>query len=402
MNWNLKDKKVILRVDFNVPIKNGIIKDDTRIVKSLPTIQLLLQKGAKLIMMSHLGRPLKELLPNGSIDKEKFSLKPVAEKLSELLSLPVIFASDCAGPDTFAKINLLHAGNMLLLENTRYYTQEEKGDPEWAKLLSTMGEYYVNDAFGAAHREHCSTATIARYFDADHKAFGLLMKAEVENGERVLKNPKRPLTAIIGGAKVSDKIELISSLIDLCDNILIGGGMAFTFQKAMGISIGKSLCELDKTDLALTLIEKANQKNINLLFPIDSVIAKEFKNDTEFETTVDAQIKEDYMGLDIGPKTIQQFNNIIKSSATIIWNGPMGVFEMENFSKGTKEIALAVTAATESGSFSLVGGGDSVAAINKYHLEDKISFVSTGGGAMLEMLEGKKLPGVDAIGRDSR
>lgn len=397
MNWNLKDKKVILRVDFNVPIKNGVIKDDTRIVKSLPTIELLIQKGAKLIIMSHLGRPLKELLPDGNIDKEKFSLKPVAQKLSELLSKPVEFASDCAGADTFAKIDKLNSGDVLLLENTRYYKQEEKGDPEWARLLSTMGEYYVNDAFGAAHREHCSTATIARYFDAEHKAFGLLMKAEVENGERVLKNPKRPLTAIIGGAKVSDKIELISNLIDLCDNILIGGGMAFTFQKAMGTSIGKSLCEHEKSDLALQLIEKAKQKNVKLLFPVDAVIAKEFKNDTEFETTSDTNIKEDYMGLDIGPKTIELFTRIINLSATIIWNGPMGVFEMDNFSNGTKQIALAVADATQSGSYSLIGGGDSVAAINKYHLENKVSFVSTGGGAMLEMLEGKKLPGVERI-----
>jgi phosphoglycerate kinase len=398
INWNLQNKKVILRVDFNVPIKNGIIKDDTRIVKSLPTIQMLMEKGAKLIIMSHLGRPLKELLPDGSIDKEKFSLKPVAAKLSSLINKDVAFANDCAGPESFAAIEKLNAGDVLLLENTRYYKQEEKGDAEWASLLSTMGEFYVNDAFGAAHREHCSTATIARYFDADHKAFGLLMKAEVENGERVLKNPKRPLTAIIGGAKVSDKIELISNLIDLCDYILIGGGMAYTFHKALGISIGKSLCELEKTDLALELIEKAKKKNVKLLLPVDAVAGKEFNNDTEIEITSDENIKSDFMGLDIGPKTIEQFSNYIASSSTIIWNGPMGVFEMENFSKGTKEIALAVADATSKGAYSLVGGGDSVAAVNKYQLENKISFVSTGGGAMLEMLEGKKLPGVVAIG----
>ncbi len=396
-NWNLKDQKVILRVDFNVPIKNGVIQDDTRIVKSLPTIQLLIQKGARIIIMSHLGRPLKELLPDGSIDKQKFSLKPIAEKLATLLSLPVDFATDCAGPDTFAKISELQSGHLLLLENTRFYKQEEKGDTAWAQLLSTMGDYFINDAFGAAHREHCSTATIARYFDRDHKDFGLLMKAEVENGDKVLKNPHRPLTAIIGGAKVSDKIELISNLIDLCDTILIGGGMAFTFYKASGISIGKSLCEPDKTDLALQLIEKAKQKNKKLILPLDSVIAKEFKNDTAFETTLGPAVKEDYMGLDIGPRTIALYADQIQKSATIIWNGPMGVFEMEQFSNGTKQIALAVAAATQNGSYSLIGGGDSVAAINKYHLENQVSFVSTGGGAMLEMLEGKKLPGIEAI-----
>ena len=400
-NWNLQNKKVILRVDFNVPIKNGIIQDDTRILKSVPTIQFLMDKGACVIILSHLGRPLKELNQDGSIDKTKFSLEPIADKLGEILNKKILFATDCAEADSLKKIAQLNSGEILLLENTRFYKQEEKGNPEWAKLLSTLGEYYINDAFGSAHREHCSTATIARYFDAAHKAFGFLMKAEVENGARVLKNPARPMTAIIGGAKVSDKIELISSLIDLCDTILIGGGMAYTFLSAQGFSIGTSLCESEKKDLALELIEKARKKNIQLLLPVDSVIGKEFNNNTEIEITTDAFIKKDFMGLDIGPKTRRLYMDVIEKSKTIIWNGPLGVFEMDNFATGTREIAFAVAAATKNGAFSLIGGGDSVAAINKYELEDQVSFVSTGGGAMLEMLEGKILPGVAAINENA-
>ncbi len=396
-DWKLQNQKVILRVDFNVPIKNGQITDDTRIVKSIPTILFLIEKKAKLIILSHLGRPLKDLNPDGTINKDKFSLAPVAERLSKLISANVQFAADCAGPDSFLKIDNLKGGEVLLLENTRFYKQEEKGDSDWAKLLSSMGDFFINDAFGAAHREHCSTATIARYFDKDHKAFGFLMKEEVDNGQRVLDHPARPLTAIIGGAKVSDKIELISNLIDLCDNILIGGGMAFTFQKAMGISIGNSLCEPDKTDLALQLLGKAEQKNIRFMLPSDAVIAKEFNPDADFEITSDAEIKDSFMGLDIGPKTILAYSNVIHDSKSIVWNGPMGVFEMERFSIGTKSIALEIAEATSRGCYSIIGGGDSVAAISKYHLQDKVSFVSTGGGAMLEMLEGKSLPGISAI-----
>ncbi|HEX5624549.1 MAG TPA: phosphoglycerate kinase [Saprospiraceae bacterium] len=396
-NWNVYDKNIILRVDFNVPIKNGIIQDDTRIRKSLPTIEYLQKKGARLIILSHLGRPLKDLMPDGSINREKYSLKPVAERLSESLGASIAFASDCAGPDSLEKIASLQAGRILLLENTRFYKEEEKGDAGWAKQLAAMGEYYVNDAFGAAHREHCSTATIARHFDQEHKAFGFLMKEEVENGFRVIRNPSRPLTAIIGGAKVSDKIELISNLIDLCDRILIGGGMAYTFLSAQGYSIGNSLCEADKKDLALELIKKAAAKNVALMLPVDSVYAAEFKADAVSATSTGPSIPDQQMGLDIGPKTIALYCEAVLNSKTIVWNGPMGVFEMDAFAGGTRALALAVAEATEKGAFSLVGGGDSVAAIHKFNLDQKVSFVSTGGGAMLELLEGKNLPGISAI-----
>ncbi len=396
-SFEFKDRKVILRVDFNVPIKNGIIQDDTRIVKTLPTIQYLIQQGARLIILSHLGRPLKELLPDGSINYSKFSLQAVASKLAELLNCKVYFAKDCGDEDTQLKLQSLAAGEILLCENTRFYKQEEKGDSEWAKKLAAFADFYINDAFGAAHREHCSTATIARFFDKDHKAFGFLMQQEVENGLKVLQNPNRPLTAIIGGAKVSDKIELISSLMDFCDAILIGGGMAYTFLQAMGYHIGNSLCETDKLDLAKTLLDKAAVKKIQFLLPEDSVSGQHFANDTNIQISTDQNIPEGFMGLDIGPKTIVTYTQHILNSKTIIWNGPMGVFEMENFSTGTKQIAEAVSRATQQGAYSLIGGGDSVAAINKYHLQDQVSFVSTGGGAMLEMLEGKLLPGVQAI-----
>lgn len=396
-SFQVKDRNVILRVDFNVPIKNGVIQDETRIVKTLPTIQYLIQQGARIIILSHLGRPLKELLPDGAINYGKFSLQPVATKLAELLNCKVVFAKDCGDADTLAKIQDLQSGEILLCENTRFYKQEEKGDVDWASKLAALGAFYINDAFGAAHREHCSTATIARFFDKEHKAFGFLMQKEVENGLRVLQNPQRPMTAIIGGAKVSDKIELISSLMDFCDQILIGGGMAYTFLHALGYRIGNSLCELDKLDLAKTLIEKAQAKNVQLVLPEDSVSGQSFANDTNIQISTDQNIPDGYMGLDIGPNTIKTYTLHILNSKTIIWNGPMGVFEMEHFSKGTQTIAEAVAQATQQGAYSLIGGGDSVAAINKYQLQDQVSFVSTGGGAMLEMLEGKQLPGVQAI-----
>lgn len=396
-SFQVKDRNVILRVDFNVPIKNGVIQDETRIVKTLPTIQYLIQQGARIIILSHLGRPLKELLPDGAINYGKFSLQPVATKLAELLNCKVVFAKDCGEADTLAKVQDLQSGEILLCENTRFYKQEEKGDVDWASKLATLGAFYINDAFGAAHREHCSTATIARFFDKEHKAFGFLMQKEVENGLRVLQNPQRPMTAIIGGAKVSDKIELISSLMDFCDQILIGGGMAYTFLHALGYRIGDSLCELDKLDLAKSLIEKAQAKNVQLVLPEDSISGQNFANDTNIQISTDQNIPDGYMGLDIGPNTIKTYTQLILNSKTIIWNGPMGVFEMEHFSKGTQTIAEAVAQATQQGAYSLIGGGDSVAAINKYQLQDQVSFVSTGGGAMLEMLEGKQLPGVQAI-----
>ena len=394
---NLDGETVILRVDFNVPIKNGVITDDTRIVKSLDTVNALLKSNAKLIIMSHLGRPLKELLPDGSIDFAKFSLQPIAKKLGELLNINVHFAKDCGGPDTLRLLAELKSGEILLLENTRFNKQEEKGDLEWAKSLSTLGEYYVNDAFGSAHREHCSTATIARFFDKEHKSFGLLMDAEVKNASKVMDNPERPFTAILGGAKVSDKINLISSLIDRCDNILIGGGMAFTFFAAKGIPIGKSLCESDKLDLAKSLLQKAHEKNVKIFLPLDSVAADSFSNEAKYYITNEEEIHQGFMGLDIGSQTIEKYNEIILASKTIVWNGPMGVFEMSNFSNGTKQIALSVANATAAGAFSLIGGGDSVAAINKYELSNQVSFISTGGGAMLEFLEGKELPGIAAM-----
>ena len=396
-HWNLDGETVILRVDFNVPIKNGVITDDTRIVKSLDTVNALLKSNAKLIIMSHLGRPLKELLPDGSIDFAKFSLQPIAKKLGELLNINVHFAKDCGGPDTLGLLAELKSGEILLLENTRFNKQEEKGDLEWAKSLSTLGEYYVNDAFGSAHREHCSTATIARFFDKEHKSFGLLMDAEVKNASKVMDNPERPFTAILGGAKVSDKINLISSLIDRCDNILIGGGMAFTFFAAKGIPIGKSLCERDKLDLAKSLLQKAHEKNVKIFLPLDSAAADSFSNEAKYYITNEEEIHQDFMGLDIGSQTIEKYNEIILASKTIVWNGPMGVFEMSNFSNGTKQIALSVANATVAGAFSLIGGGDSVAAINKYELSNQVSFISTGGGAMLEFLEGKELPGIAAM-----
>ncbi|MBK8241912.1 MAG: phosphoglycerate kinase [Saprospiraceae bacterium] len=394
----VKGKVVLLRVDFNVPINSaGEITDENRIEKSIPTIQNLLDQGAKLVIMSHLGRPLKELLPNGDINLIKFSLKPVAENLQKRLKNKVQFATDCGGPETQRLIQHLKEGEVLLLENTRFYKGEEKGDAIWAESLSKLGSFYINDAFGAAHREHATTATIARFFDKDHKAFGLLMDEELEHSKKITESPEHPLTAIIGGAKVSDKIELISNLIDLCDTILIGGGMAYTFFAAQGYHIGTSLCELDKLELAKSLIQKAHDRKVKLILPLDSVTGSSFSNESTIGVTPDVNIPDQCMGLDIGPKTIKLFSKIIHDSKTIVWNGPMGVFEMSNFEQGTKSIALAVAEATYKGCFSLIGGGDSVAAINKYHLEEDVSYVSTGGGAMLELLEGKTLPGVAAI-----
>ncbi len=396
-NWSLENKFVLLRVDFNVPISNGIIQDDTRIVKSLPTIRYLLSKQARLIVMSHLGRPLKALLEDGSIDYASFSLRPIAGALEKLLNVRVMFANDCGGPDTRQKRLLLEAGQMLLLENTRFNPQEEKGDPQWAKQMADLGEYYVNDAFGAAHREHATTATIARHFDSAHKDFGLLMRAEIENGKKVLENPERPFTAIIGGAKVSDKIGLIENLIHICDHVLIGGGMAYTFLASQGYRVGNSKCEMDKLALAKELVDRAKNMQVDLCLPLDSIQADRFAKDAMYHETQAEDISDHYMGLDIGPRTRQKYCEIIQRSKTIVWNGPMGVFEFAAFAKGTESVARAVAEATANGAYSLVGGGDSVAALNAFGLNDQVSYVSTGGGAMLEMLEGKLLPGIDAI-----
>jgi len=396
-HWNVDNQYVILRVDFNVPIRNGVIQDDTRIVKSMTTIQELLDRKAKLIILSHLGRPLKETLADGSLDLGKFSLKPVAEKLSALLNRPVAFANDCGGPDTLAKREAMTRGSALLLENTRFQKEEEKGNAEFAQRLAALGSYFINDAFGAAHREHATTATIARYFDKDHKAFGHLMIREVENGQKVLKNPQKPCTAILGGAKVSDKILLIGNLMNFCDTLLIGGGMAFTFLRAMGFKTGRSLCEIDKLDLARDLMRQAVERNVNILLPLDHVCADHIDNPSSILQTIDPNVPDDLMGLDIGPKTRELYENTIRQSKTIIWNGPVGVFEKFSFAKGSESIAHAIAYATQNGAFSLIGGGDSAAAINQFGLSQQVSFVSTGGGAMLELLEGKILPGIEAI-----
>ncbi len=395
----LSSRKVFVRVDFNVPInKDGIITDDTRIVKSLPTIQKLINEKAKIILLSHLGRPLKDLQEDGSINLKKYSLEPVAKRLSEIIAVPVYFAKDCGGSDSIEKISNLKDGEIVLLENTRFKKQEEKGDPDWAKELAGLAEYYINDAFGAAHREHATTATIARFFDSSHKSFGILMEAELDNAARVINHPKRPLTAIVGGAKVSDKIDLLKNLTGFCNDIIIGGGMAYTFLAARGISIGLSICESDKLELARSILSLAEQQHCNIHLPVDSICADRFANDANILTTESEHIPDQYMALDIGPKSIERFTDVIRNSKTIIWNGPMGVFEMPNFEKGTSVIANVVADTTQhKGAFSLIGGGDSVAAINKFGLAEKVSFVSTGGGAMLELLEGKILPGVAAI-----
>lgn len=395
---NFQNKKVLIRVDFNVPLNaNYEITDDTRIQAALPTITKVLDNGNAVILMSHLGRPLKKLNDDGSINVEKFTLKHLVSYLSKVLDREVKFANDCGGEESKALADNLQAGEVLLLENTRFNKGEKKGDEGFAKNLADLADAYINDAFGTAHRAHASTTTVAQFFDANHKSFGLLMDKELKNGNKVLNNPSRPLTAIIGGAKVSDKILLLERLIDFVDNLIVGGGMAYTFMKAKGGAIGNSLCEEDKLDLANRLLEKAKIKGVNLYLPIDSVVADDFSSNANTKVQQSDSIDNGWMGLDIGSNAISSFSEVIANSKTILWNGPMGVFEMEAFANGTKSIATAVAAATEKGAFSLVGGGDSVAAVKSMNLADKVSYVSTGGGAMLEFLEGKTLPGVAAI-----
>lgn len=398
MNLDFKGKKALVRVDFNVPLdKDFHITDDTRIRAAVPTIKHILNQGGAAILMSHLGRPLKKLKEDGSIDREKFTLRHVVPHLSELLGVPVQFCEETVGEKAQAMAAALKPGGVLLLENTRFDAGETKGDENLARRMAALGDLYVNDAFGSAHREHSSTATVARFFGKDAKAFGFLMEAEVKNASRVLNNPERPLAAIIGGAKVSDKILLLERLIDSVDVLLIGGGMAYTFLKAQGGQVGKSLVEDDRLELALQLLEKAKSKGVKLLLPEDSLIADEFANTAQFHSAGSMAIPEGWMGLDIGEKARQVFAEAILQSKTILWNGPMGVFEMPNFANGTKAVAEAVAQATGKGAFSLVGGGDSVAAVNQMGLSDKVSYVSTGGGAMLEFLEGKELPGIKAL-----
>ena len=388
-NVDFSGKKALVRVDFNVPLDDQFtVTDNTRIAAALPTIKKILKDGGSVILMSHLGRPK-------SGPEDKFSLRHIVTELNKELGLSVKFAKDCIGAEATQLATSLNAGEVLLLENLRFHKEEEKGDKDFAGKLASLGDIYVNDAFGTAHRAHASTAIVAEFFN--DKVAGYLMQAELENAEKVLGAPERPFTAIMGGAKISDKILLIDKLLDKVDNLIIGGGMSYTFAKAQGGTIGDSLLEEDKMPLALELLEKAKQKNVNLILPDDTVISTDFANDAEQSTAKKGQIPDGWMGLDIGPETQAKFANIIKDSKTILWNGPMGVFEMSSFEKGTKAIAEAVVAATENGSFTLIGGGDSAAAVNKFGYGEKVSFVSTGGGALLELMEGKVLPGVKAL-----
>jgi phosphoglycerate kinase len=383
-------KKALIRVDFNVPLdENGNVTDDNRLTAAIPTIKKILTDGGAVILMSHLGRP-----KNGP--NEKDSLKHVIPALSDLLGQQVEFADDCIGEQAVEKAKALSSGEVLLLENLRFYKEEEKGDKEFAKKLAALGDVYVNDAFGTAHRAHASTAIVADFFP-EAKYFGYVMANELANAEKILNDAEKPFTAIMGGSKVSDKIELIEKLLDKVDNLIIGGGMAYTFAKANGGNIGTSLVELDKLDLALSLIQKAKDKGVNLLLPVDNVTADDFSNNANTGIAKTGQIPDGWMGLDIGPDTIKAFTEVVEESKTILWNGPMGVFEMEKFLVGTKAIAEAVVKATQNGAFSLIGGGDSAAAVSKFNLTKQVSYVSTGGGALLEYMEGKELPGVKAI-----
>ncbi|MEJ8757130.1 phosphoglycerate kinase [Pontibacter sp. H259] len=391
--YNFAGKKALVRVDFNVPLDAEYrITDDTRIRAAVPTIQKILADGGAVILMSHLGRPK-------TGPEEKYSLKHLVNRLEQEFNTTVLFAEDCVGPQAVQLAAELQPGQILLLENLRFHKAEEKGDADFAKELATLGDVYVNDAFGTAHREHASTAVIARYFPKD-KVMGYVMTAELENARRVLGNAERPYTAIMGGAKISDKILIIEKLMDRVDNLLIGGGMSYTFVKADGGEIGSSLVEEDKIDLAKRLIAMAREKGVNLMIPVDSVIADAFSNDANVDTCLSHHIKPLWMGLDIGPTAREMYADVIRNSKTILWNGPMGVFEMSNFSVGTEAVADAVVDATRMGAYSLIGGGDSAAAVNKFGYADRVSYVSTGGGALLEYMEGKTLPGVAAIERD--
>ncbi|NUM31048.1 MAG: phosphoglycerate kinase [Bacteroidetes bacterium] len=389
-NINFADKKVLIRVDFNVPLnENFEISDDSRITAALPTINKILDDGGSVILMSHLGRPKDGPNP-------KYSLKHILQHLSKFLNTNVKFADDCVGDIALKLANNLKAGEVLLLENLRFYKEEEKGDLQFAEKLSKLGNYYVNDAFGTAHRAHASTAVIAQFF-GEAKCFGYLMAKEIENAEKVMKNPARPFTAIIGGAKAGDKILILDNLMSVADNIIIGGGMSYTFVKAQGGKIGNSLVENDRLELTLQILSNAQKNGVKIHLPQDSVIADKFNNESNIKVAQSNEIPDGWMGLDIGPQAIENYKNIILQSKTILWNGPMGVFEMQNFENGTKQIALTLAEATNRGTFTLIGGGDSSAAIHKFKLEEKVSYVSTGGGALLEYFEGKILPGISAI-----
>jgi len=412
-HFNFANQKAFVRVDFNVPLdENFNITDDTRIKAAIPTLKKILKDGGSIILGSHLGRP------KGVEDK--FSLRHILPRVSELLGINVDFANDCLGEEAIQKTKALQPGQVILLENLRFYaaeegkprglsetaTEEEKQEAkkavkqeqkEMAKQLASYASVYVNDAFGTAHRAHASTAIIADYFDEKHKLFGYLMQKEIDAVEKVMKNTARPFTAIMGGSKVSSKIEIIENLLTKVDNLIIGGGMTYTFRKALGGHIGNSLCEEDKLDLALHLIQKAKDNNVNLVLAVDAKIADRFSNDANTKYAPVDQIPDGWEGLDIGPETEKLFADVIEKSKTILWNGPTGVFEFENFSGGSHAVGIAIAKATDNGAFSLVGGGDSVACVNKFGLVDKMSYVSTGGGALLELIEGKELPGIKAI-----
>lgn len=386
---NFSGKKAIIRVDFNVPLdENFNVTDANRIEAAKPTIDKILNDGGSVILMSHLGRPKNK--------EEKYSLKHIVNKVSEVLGKSVQFADDCIGNEAVEKANNLKSGEILLLENLRYYSEEEKGDVDFSEKLAQLGDTYVNDAFGTAHRAHASTTIIAQFFPND-KYFGLLLAKEIESLDKVLKDSEKPVTAILGGSKVSSKITVIENILDKIDHLIIGGGMTFTFIKALGGKIGNSICEDDKLDLALEILAKAKEKNVAVHLPVDVVIADDFSNNANTQTADVNEIPDGWQGLDVGAKTLENFRKVISESKTILWNGPVGVFEMEKFANGTIKLGDYIAEATQNGAFSLVGGGDSVAAVKQFGLEPKMSYVSTGGGAMLEMLEGKTLPGIDAI-----
>ena len=407
---NFSGKRVIVRVDFNVPLDDNFnITDDTRMRAAMPTLQKVLKDNGMLIIMSHLGRPKKNPDP-------KYSVKPLVKHLEELIGKKVIFVDDCM--KAAEPIKAMKPGEVMLLENLRFYAEEEgkprgveKGEPgydeakkevkaaqkEFTKTLASYADYYINDAFGTAHRAHASTALIADYFDADHKMYGYLMGKEVAAVDKVMNDIKHPFTAIMGGSKVSTKIDIIENLLTKVDNLILCGGMTYTFKKALGGKIGNSICEDDKLDLALDIIAKAKEKGVNLVLSIDTLAGNKFANDADTQVVDPMNIPEGWEGMDIGPKTRELFANVIKGSKTILWNGPSGVFEFDTFAQGSKAIALAIAEATKNGAFSLIGGGDSVACINKFGLADQVSYVSTGGGALLEAIEGKELPGIAAI-----
>ncbi len=388
-NYDFQGKKAIIRVDFNVPLDEAFqVTDMTRIDAAIPTIKQVLKSGGAVILMSHLGRPKGER-------QDKYSLKHIVSSLSDRLDQEVKFIEDCIGELASNASDALQMGEVLLLENLRFYKEETEGDAVFAKHLADLADVYVNDAFGTAHRAHASTSIIASYFE--EKLFGYVIESELEAVNTILNNNQRPFTAIMGGAKISDKILLIEKMLDKVDNLIIGGGMSYTFFKAIGGEVGNSLVEEDKLSLASTLIDLAKSKNVNLYLPEDSVVASEFSNNAEIQVSGNLEIPQGYMGLDIGPKAIGDFTKIIEKSKTILWNGPMGVFEMSKFENGTRNIADSISKATENGAYSLIGGGDSAAAINKFKYNEKVSYISTGGGALLEFLEGKTLPGIKAI-----